>query len=129
MLVSELLATDSTALVHRLAHDDAQRFRHNEAQQLRAWRVTIACLHNALANWPEASAWQLLLEYPMRRLSRRIDAVLVTPRALLVLEFKAGKHQFELADRQQVEDYALDLQDFHSSILPLKKKKKKQQRK
>jgi hypothetical protein len=114
MLVSDFLTTDSTALVHRMAHDDAQRFRRNEAQQLRAWRVSIACLRDALADWPEASGWHLLLEYAMRRLNRRIDAVLVTGRSVLVLEFKVGKDRFDLADRQQVEDYALDLQDFHS---------------
>lgn len=114
MRVSEFLAADHAALVHRLAHDDALRFRHNEAQQLRAWRTSIACLRDALVDWEAAADWHLILEYPMLRLNCRIDAVMVTPRAVLVLEFKVGKDRFELDDQRQAEDYALDLQDFHS---------------
>ncbi|MBU6498962.1 MAG: hypothetical protein KGQ40_10580, partial [Rhodospirillales bacterium] len=87
MQVSTFLASDSTALLHRLAHDDMQRFRRNEAQQLRAWSVSLACLREALADWPEAAGWDLLLEFNLRRLGRRIDAVLVTPRGIVVLEF------------------------------------------
>ncbi|MDE2199737.1 MAG: DUF2075 domain-containing protein [Rhodospirillales bacterium] len=114
MQVSTFLASDSTALLHRLAHDDMQRFRRNEAQQLRAWSVSLACLREALADWPEAAGWDLLLEFNLRRLGRRIDAVLVTPRGIVVLEFKVGADHFAMADRRQVEDYALDLQDFHA---------------
>jgi hypothetical protein len=114
MRVSEFLAADAPALVHRLAYDDARRFRRNEAQQIRAWQVSLACLRAALSDWPAAAAWHVLPEYPMRRLGRRIDAVLVSDRAVLVLEFKIGATGFEAADRRQVEDYALDLQDFHA---------------
>jgi hypothetical protein len=114
MQVRDFLTADHDGLVHKLAHDDAQRFRNNEAQQLRAWRLSIACLREALADWSEAEDWELILEYPMLRLNRRIDAVIVTPRAVLVLEFKVGKDRFDLEDQRQAEDYALDLQDFHS---------------
>jgi hypothetical protein len=114
MRVRDFLADDHNALVHKLAHDDALRFQNNQAQQLRAWRVSIAWLREALTAWTEAADWELILEYPMLRLNRRIDAVLVTPRAVLVLEFKVGKDRFALEDQRQVEDYALDVQDFHS---------------
>lgn len=114
MLVRDFLTADTGALVHQLAFDDAQRFRRNQSEQLRAWQVQIECLLDALADWPEALGWHLLLEYPMRRLSLRIDAVLVTERAVLVLEFKVGKDRFDQDDRRQVLDYALDLQYFHS---------------
>ena len=70
------------------------------AQQLRAWDVTLACLRTALAGWDEAEGWHLVLEFPMRRLGRRIDAVLVTPRAVIVLEFKAGATVFTPACSQ-----------------------------
>ncbi len=111
--VADFLAADPQPLVARLAYDDAQRFRGNEPRQLRAWAETLRALHAALALWPQAAAWRLLLEYDIQRLGRRIDAVLVTPRAVLVLEFKAGATQFSNQDRAQVEDYAIDLQDFH----------------
>ena len=41
-------------------------------------------------------------------------SVLLTDRAILVLEFKIGATAFEMRDRRQVEDYALDLFDFHA---------------
>lgn len=115
MKIRDFLATAPPRLVERLALDDARRFRHNEPQQIRAWEAEIECLRVALADWPEALAWDLVLEFPMLRLGRRIDAVLVTPRAIMVLEFKVGATRFETADRQQVWDYALDLQDFHAA--------------
>ena len=115
MRVAEFLAGDDNALMHRLAFADAQRYRRNEAQQLRAWRESIAMLRAALAGWAEAAGWELLLEFPMRRLGRRIDAVLLSSRAIMVLEFKVGQTRQEAADLRQVEDYALDLQDFHAA--------------
>jgi Ser/Thr protein kinase RdoA (MazF antagonist) len=111
--VADFLAADPSALVAQLNVEDTQRFRGSEPQQLRAWAETLRSLHSALADWPEAAAWRLLLEYDIQRLGRRIDAVLVTPRAVLVLEFKTGASLFTNQDRAQVEDYAIDLQDFH----------------
>ena len=60
------------------------------------------------------SDWRLLFEYPLLRLGRRLDVVLVTDRAIFVFEFKIGSSNFDSAARNQVEDYALDLQDFHA---------------
>lgn len=112
--VGAFLAGDDAALVDRLAADAIRHFRSNEAAQLRAWEVSLRCLRAALAGWAEAAGWRVVLEFPMRRLGRRIDAVLVSPRAILVLEFKADATTLTPADRRQVEDYALDLQDFHA---------------
>lgn len=112
--VAQFLQTAAQPLVNALAAADAQRFRASEPQQMRAWAVTIATLKSALAEFDAAFSWQVILEYPMRRLGRRIDVVLVTPRAILVLEFKADATAHSQADRRQAEDYALDLQDFHA---------------
>ena len=51
----------------------------------------IEILRKAVVDMP--NNWQLLLEYPLIRLGRRMDAVLVTDRAILVIEFKTlGSH-------------------------------------
>ncbi len=113
--VHAFLAGDDDALLDRLAHDAVRHHRTNEAAQLRAWSVSLACLRAALTAWPAAEDWLLVLEYPMRRLGLRIDAVLATPRAVLVLEFKADATELTPADRRQAEGYALDLQDFHAA--------------
>lgn len=53
------------------------------------------------------------MEYEIPRRQRRIDAVLIADTIVLVIEFKVGATSFERAALWQVEDYALDLRDFH----------------
>ena len=113
--VGDFLAADRQILVQQLAYEDMQQFRGSERTQLRAWEQSMTLLGAALTDWPETLGWQIILEFPMRRLGRRIDALLITPRAVVVLEFKTDATQLHMADRQQVEDYALDLQDFHAA--------------
>jgi hypothetical protein len=112
--VTAFLDGDDTALVHELAAWTMRQFRQSETTQLPAWEGTLRCLRTALAKWAEAAGWRLILEFPMRRLGRRMDAVLVTPRAIVVLEFKVGSEAFDTDARRQAWGYALDLQDFHA---------------
>lgn len=112
--VAGFLAGEDATLVNALAAQAMQAHRRNEATQLRAWAATLRCLRAALAGWEAAAGWRLVLEFPMRRLGRRIDALLVTPRAVLVIEVKENASNFAAEARRQVEDYALDLQDFHA---------------
>lgn len=84
----------------------------NHEAQIRAWQDQIAILVPALTPFPH---WRVLLEYPLIRLGRRIDAVILTDSAILVIEFKTEATAFANADREQVEDYALDLFDFHAA--------------
>jgi len=105
------LATERASIVGTLAGAQIRHFRSNEVQQLRAWEISIDILRAAL---PAAEDWWVLLEYPLLRLGRRADAIILSPGAVLVLEFKAGAEHFDNAGREQVEDYALDLQDFHA---------------
>ncbi len=119
------LAADPHALAASLARAHLQRFRTGEAAQLRAWDDTMTLLREALASLPQAAAWQVLLEFPLLRLGRRADCILLTGAAILVLELKIGDTtRFEAAAREQVEDTALDLQDFHAgsrshAIIPI----------
>lgn len=112
--VDAFLSVTTERLIETLSLAQMRSFRVNEPQQLRAWDGTIAVLRAALADLAEAKDWRLILEFPIRRLGRRIDALLITPHGSLVLEFKVGATAFSLADRRQAEDYALDLQDFHA---------------
>lgn len=112
--VATFLETPPAAVIGTLAEAQKRHFRTNEVQHLRAWEASLALLRAALAVQPECEGWFLLLEFPMLRLGRRADALLLTPRAILVLEFKIGATHFTPADRAQVEDYAIDLFDFHA---------------
>jgi len=102
----------------RIAADIAsQQIRHHtttQAEQATAWQDSIATLQNAFKTLGDAaSSWFVLLEYPMLRLGMRADAIILTDRAILVLEFK--RNAADLAALRQVEDYALNLLDFHSA--------------
>jgi hypothetical protein len=107
------LSTPPAALIGVLAEAQMRHFRSNEVQLLRAWEESVALLRAVLAPNEAAEDWWLLLEFPMLRLGRRADAILLTGRAILVLEFKVGATLFTTADREQVEDFAIDLWDFH----------------
>jgi hypothetical protein len=96
------------AVLGELARRQVHHFRTTEAEQTPAWRDSIIALQAALQ--PHPTAW-VLLEYPMLRLGRRIDAVVLTDRAILVLEFK--RTQADADALRQTEDYGLDLYDFH----------------
>ncbi len=93
-----------------------------------AWNSQTEYLQTAarqlIERLPASADWHLLLEYQIPRRARRIDAVLLAADVVLVLEFKTGESPLTAADRRQVEDYALDLRDFHTAscgriILPL----------
>src|SRR5208337_1119469 len=108
--LTTLLAEPPEAIVQRLAVRLVETHHLNRAAQLTAWREQVGLLQATVRGLP--GAWRVLLEYPLLRLGKRIDAVLLSDRAILVLEFKAAD-QTRLA-REQVEDYALDLFDFHA---------------
>jgi enamine deaminase RidA (YjgF/YER057c/UK114 family) len=83
-----------------------------------AWANLLPMLRSELRAMIEASdglghEWVLLLEYPLYRLRRRIDAVLLGAGLAIVVEVKSGTAQFTAADRRQAIEYAQDLRDFH----------------
>jgi len=110
--LGDFLAQEPESIVGTLSTRLVETHPLNRATQVQAWRAQISLLREVLPGLP--ASWRLLLEYPLLRLQRRIDAVLLTERAVLVLEFKVGAGSFTTIDRQQVEDYALDLFDFHA---------------
>lgn len=110
--VADFLAREPEQIVGGLATRLVETHSINRDTQVRAWRAQVELLRHALIGLP--SSWHLLLEYPLLRLGRRIDTVVLTGHAILVLEFKVGATSLINADSQQVEDYALDLFDFHA---------------
>ncbi|NPD65716.1 DUF2075 domain-containing protein [Lichenicola cladoniae] len=111
-------------LVAILSERAIRQFRVNEVQQLRAWDAQAAILRDALCRLSDIGQWRVLLEFEIPRLGGRIDVVLLSPKAIHVLEFKVGAERFDAAAHDQLEGYALDLQDFHAGsrrhpILPI----------
>lgn len=75
---------------------------------------TAALLRDALGRVPDAADWAIWLDYRVLRLGCRIDAVVVTPGAVLVLRIAMTALRFTAADRNAAADAALDLADFHA---------------
>ena len=110
--LGELREMSPRQVAERLAYSQASRFGTLELAQRHAWEAAAEILRSALAEAP--SGWRILMEYDLLRLEKRADAVLLTDRAIIVLEFKHGATGFAAADLRQAEDYALDLHDFHA---------------
>lgn len=77
-----------------------------------ALATEIKVLQSALLPWADEDA-DILFEYNIPRLGKRIDVVLLLRGMIFCLEFKAGKDVALKMDQDQVMDYALDLKNFH----------------
>lgn len=76
-----------------------------------AWNIEIAILKDVLKNYEG----QILFEFSIPRMGRRIDVLLIIQNAVFVLEFKAGEANYLSSAVDQVWDYALDLKHFHET--------------
>lgn len=116
----EFASADNSHLIGLLSsrYSDAG-FRSLEADQVSAWEAQIATLRSfareALSSQPDANSWHLALEYEIPRREKRTDAILLTPNAIVVLEFKIGARTFERGALWQAQDYRLDLADFQEA--------------
>ena len=87
---------------------------HGDAQTTtrEAWKEEISIIKNLITPYKNESG-QVIFEYDIPRLGKRIDVVLLFKGIIFCLEFKVGKLDEAGADIDQVLDYALDLKNFH----------------
>ena len=81
-------------------------------EQKYAWSEEIEIMQHVLFPWREENA-EIIFEYSIPRLGKRIDVVVLLRGIVFILEFKAGQHDYLQSDMEQVMDYALDLKNFH----------------
>lgn len=77
-----------------------------------AWIGEINLLQDVLMPWKDEEA-EIIFEYDIPRLGKRIDIVLLLRGIIFCLEFKVGQKDALQSDVEQVMDYALDLKNFH----------------
>lgn len=77
-----------------------------------AWKTEISILKDVLKE-PTYAQGEIVFEYDIPRLGKRIDVVLLLEGIIFCLEFKVGESRILEADIDQVLDYALDLKNFH----------------
>lgn len=92
-------------------------FTDLKESQSRAWQSQLQILRKSALElceqYTDSSEWGVLFEYPIPRRQKRIDVVLLARDIILCLEFKTGETKHQKSTARQVEDYALDLRDFH----------------
>ena len=79
---------------------------------IEAWKSEISIIKNILKNIDDENG-QIIFEYDIPRLGKRIDVVLLTKGIVFCLEFKVGESEILEVNIDQVLDYALDLKNFH----------------
>ncbi|MBE6782522.1 MAG: DUF2075 domain-containing protein [Ruminococcaceae bacterium] len=77
-----------------------------------AWKSEISIMKGVLNNFADKQG-QIIFEYDIPRLGKRVDVVLLLEGIVFCLEFKVGETKILEADVDQVLDYALDLKNFH----------------
>ncbi|MBV8834881.1 MAG: DUF2075 domain-containing protein [Acidobacteriaceae bacterium] len=105
--VCEFLKDDPTRILGVLTAE--ANFSVEEPQRW-AWLQQISILRTAL---PHESNGRIFLEFFIPRMGKRADAVLVVRNVVFILEFKIGASEHASSAFDQVEDYALDLKNFH----------------
>src|SRR5437868_500390 len=108
--VAQFLLANPTALVGQLELAYARdAYTSLFAQQTRAWERLIPLFQHELKTLqqqlPSAASWTVLLEFPLYRLRKRLDIVLLSAATVIVIEAKIGDRRFR--GQHQVEEYAL----------------------
>lgn len=113
--ISDFCLREAGLIINSLVQENS--FDLTDTQRY-AWNEEISILKKILR--PEEIG-QVVFEYSIPRLGKRVDVVLLMDGIVFVLEFKAGQSDYLRQDLEQVWDYALDLKNFHeeSHHLPI----------
>lgn len=98
-----------SASIYRILDDNY----HGEALTTTrdAWKAEIDIMKNVVSSLNNDG--QIIFEYDIPRLGKRIDVVLLYRGIVFCLEFKVGESKILESNIDQVLDYALDLKNFH----------------
>jgi hypothetical protein len=116
--LSTFLKANPAAVLGELAQ--AHGFVVEQLQRY-AWLEQITILQRALQ---DLTCGFILFEFGIPRMGKRADVVLILGSFVVILEFKVGSTNFERHAIEQVQDYALNLKNFHKdshglSIVPV----------
>ena len=79
---------------------------------MEAWESEISIMKDVISSL-STDAGEIIYEYDIPRLGKRVDVVLLVEGIVFCLEFKVGENRILESDVDQVLDYALDLKNFH----------------
>ncbi len=109
--------TSTDQIVGKLTREYGKYHLDQKKQQTQTWIDTVEILkdfyNDSRKSLPEIENWGLLYEYKIPRRAKRIDVVILSKNLIFVLEIKNHQDSINSADVAQLEDYCLDLRDFH----------------
>lgn len=115
--LQKFVADSPSSIIGELTVANAKASFPLSPEAIEAWRVQLPPLQSAcqyvLSVLPQSDDWEILLEYPIPRVGRRIDAVILARGLIIIIETKTGAAPTSAA--QQVEDYAINLACFHEA--------------
>lgn len=77
-----------------------------------AWKSELSIMKDVISSLSNKDG-EIIFEYDIPRLGKRVDVVLLLGGIVFCLEFKIGESRILETDVDQVLDYALDLKNFH----------------
>lgn len=117
-LLSDFVCADEAQLLGELTDAvSSTGIQSTRTAQIKTWKAQISLLKRSasslLQKCEPAKDWYLILEYELPRRQKRPDAILLAGDVILVIEFKVGATSHDASSRWQVEEYCLNLRDFH----------------
>lgn len=104
--IEEFLAEDANSILGKLNQAEST---DTKREQKNAWSEEVELLKSLLVGY----SGSIFFEFTIPRLGKRADVILIINGVVLCLEFKIGAESFDVPDKEQVWDYALDLKNFH----------------
>lgn len=74
-----------------------------------AWKEEIQIMRSSLLNIDG----YIHFEFSIPRMGKRVDVLLIVENVIFLIEFKVGSNSYDSASALQLEDYSLDLKNFH----------------
>ncbi len=106
--ISSFLLEENSAILGKLT---GNYYGSVQSTQIDAWSEEIVVIRDLVSSLNREG--QIIFEYDIPRLGKRIDVVLLMGGIIFCLEFKVGESNILENDIDQVLDYALDLKHFH----------------
>ena len=107
--VARFICESSESILGKLAQNTKGKLM---TTQIEAWEGEISIMQESLSKLEDKNG-QIVFEYDIPRLGKRIDVVLLFKGIIFCIEFKVGENRILEMDIDQVLDYALDLKSFH----------------
>ena len=109
--IENLLDTKTDEIVGILSEKQTRTIDLNPKQN-DSWRLQIDLYKENFKKIENIKESSILIEYPLLRLSKRLDTIIIVKNLIFLIEFKKS-NEFLSSDKKQVEDYATNLKYFH----------------